>query len=105
MSSSSLEHVKIRAVVDIDQLSPEIAQALGPFCDMTSNQALIAGVVTSDPEGELVKRVVELVKEEGKTGEGAVELALDLFVCLFQSTGNGRQVLTRYARRSCLPKR
>lgn len=81
-SSNSLELVKIRAVVDIDQLSPEIAQALGPFCDMTSNQALIAGVVTSDSGGSLVGQVVEMVKEQGKSGEEAVDLALDLFAVL-----------------------
>lgn len=79
-SQNALELVKIRTVVDIDQLSPEIAQALGPFCDMTSNQALIAGVVTSDPDGEMVKKVMSEVNQAGKQGEEAVELALDLFV-------------------------
>jgi hypothetical protein len=49
---------------------------------MTSNQALIAGVVTADPDGELVRTVIQKVKKEGKTGEEGVELALDLFVSL-----------------------
>ena len=79
-AQSSLDVVKSRAVIDIDQLSPEIAQALGPFCDMTSNQALIAGVVTASPDGEIAKTVIEEVKKQGKSVEEGVELALDLFV-------------------------
>jgi hypothetical protein len=79
-SQNALELVKLRTVVDIDQLSPEIAHSLGPFCDMTSNQALIAGVVTSNPDGEVVKKVLAEIKKAGKTGKEAVELAMDLFV-------------------------
>lgn len=80
---NSLDLIKSRAVIDIDQLSPSIAEALGPFCDMTSNQALIAGVVTSDPDGELVTRIIDELKKDGKVGEEGVEAALDLFVSLF----------------------
>jgi hypothetical protein len=47
---------------------------------MTSNQALIAGVVTSDPDGELVTRIIDELKKDGKVGEEGVEAALDLFV-------------------------
>lgn len=77
---NSLDVVKSRATIDIDQLSPETAQALGPFCDMTSNQALIAGVVTANPDGELVRNVIEEVKKVNKPEEEGIELALDLFV-------------------------
>jgi hypothetical protein len=82
---NSLELIKSRAVIDIDQLSPSIAEALGPFCDMTSNQALIAGVVTGDPDGKLVTSVVHGLKQDGKIGEEGVEEALDLLVCPFLS--------------------
>jgi hypothetical protein len=82
---NSLDLVKSRAVIDIDQLSPTIAETLGPFCDMTSNQALIAGVVTADPDGKLVTSIVEGLKKDGKTGEEGVEEALDLLVSLFLS--------------------
>lgn len=78
---NSLDVVKSRAVIDIDQLSPSIAEALGPFCDMTSNQALIAGVVTADPDGKLVTSIVDVLKQAGKTDEAGVEEALDLLVC------------------------
>lgn len=78
--SSSLDVVKSRATIDIDQLSPELAQSLGPFCDMTSNQALIAGVVTSDPDSKLVQEVIEEVKKHEVSEEERIELALDLFV-------------------------
>ena len=78
---NSLDVIRSRAVIDIDQLSPSIAEALGPFCDMTSNQALIAGVVTADPDGKLVTSIVDVLKQAGKTGEEGVEEALDLLVC------------------------
>jgi len=78
---NSLDVVKSRAVIDIDQLSPSIAEALGPFCDMTSNQALIAGVVTADPDGKLVTGIVDDLKQATKTDEAGVEEALDLLVC------------------------
>lgn len=78
---NSLDVVRSRAVIDIDQLSPSIAEALGPFCDMTSNQALIAGVVTADPDGKLVTSIVDDLKQTGKTDEAGVEEALDLLVC------------------------
>ena len=77
---NSLDLVKSRATIDIDQLSPSIAEALGPFSDMTSNHALIAGIVTSDPDGKLVTSVVEGLKQEGKVGKEGVEAALDLLV-------------------------
>ena len=47
---------------------------------MTSNQALIAGVVTADPDGKLVTSIVEGLKQDGKVGEEGVEAALDLLV-------------------------
>lgn len=77
---NSLDLVKSRATIDIDQLSPSIAEALGPFCDMTSNQALIAGVVTSDPDGKLITSIVDGLKRDGKVGEEGVEEGLDLLV-------------------------
>jgi len=75
---NSLDLVKSRATIDIDQLSPSIAEALGPFCDMTSNQALIAGYVSADPNGKLVTSVIDDLKKDGKVGEEGVEAALDL---------------------------
>jgi hypothetical protein len=98
---NSLDLVKSRAVIDIDQLSPSIAEALGPFCDMTSNQALIAGVVTADPDGKLVASIVDGLKQDGKLGEEGVEAALDLLVCFFGLLGLGPWLMNR---RSCLPK-
>lgn len=79
MAQTALALIKTRMVVDIDQLSPEVAQALGPFCDMTSNQALIAGVVTSDPDGKIVKQVLDEVRKTGRRGDEAVELLSTCF--------------------------
>ncbi len=77
---SALEEIRTRAAIDIDQLDPVTAEKLGPFHDMTSNQALIASVVTADTDTALWEDVMSQVKQEAKGDDEAVDLALDLFV-------------------------
>ena len=102
---TALDEIKRRAYIDIDQLDPQTAEKLGPFCDMSkyciqrrskgeraevrvdfaehtiaSNQALIAAVVTSDPDSAIVIEVIAQAKADTKSNDEAVELAIDLFV-------------------------
>ncbi|KAK4684895.1 transaldolase, partial [Tremellales sp. Uapishka_1] len=79
---SALDYLKSAVTVDIDQLSAPLAESLGPFCDMTSNQALISGVVTADPSSQLVRDVIARAKAETASDEEAIEHALDLFAVL-----------------------
>lgn len=79
-AKSALEVVKDRLTLDIDQLDAEAAARYGPFCDMTSNQALVAGVVAQDSNPDLVRRVVARAKLEKTDPLEAVEYALDLLI-------------------------
>ncbi|KAL7419655.1 hypothetical protein Q5752_005569 [Cryptotrichosporon argae] len=77
---SALDRVRAKAVVDLDQPSLDIAARLGPFCDMTSNQALLAWAITQPENTGLVRDVVDEAKATAATTDETIELALDLLV-------------------------
>lgn len=94
---SALEQIRQTVTVDIDQLDPELAGRLGPFCDMSqsprrsycasialmavaSNQALIANVVTTQPNSEIVLRCMARARQECQTMEEAADRVIDLLV-------------------------
>lgn len=51
-------------------------------CGSASNQALLAGVATTEPEPKIIQEVVDRVKASGKKGEEATDLGLDLLVSM-----------------------
>ncbi|KAG5637752.1 hypothetical protein DXG03_004326, partial [Asterophora parasitica] len=68
---SLLEQLSTLVKIDTDSLDPGVAQRLGPFEDMTSNQA-IAYQQAIQPENErLIREAVKEVQElHANSGEG-----------------------------------
>lgn len=85
---SLLAQIRKRLTVDVDSMDRAVAQrhtADGmKFCDMTSNQAIVAGEAGRPERRALVDQAISLAlqeaKETGEEGETVVERVLDVLV-------------------------
>ncbi|KAI9638720.1 aldolase [Dioszegia hungarica] len=78
---SALSLLRSRLSANLDQLSPELAEKYGPFCDMTSNPAVLAALIASDTHIEDVRRAVARARTEAEGDmDETIELAIDMLV-------------------------